>query len=163
MTTIKANTILADTTLSIGSNIVPTYSYPVASSSAIGYTFKLTQVLGQTSMPSGSAFTIMTGQAFTAGTWLITGSYRLVVTATTAANIYLDISKVTASVPTVIGVSSCAITPSGATQFYHNISVIFQADGIQTISMFLTPTITVSTVTYNGQSSSNYLYATRIG
>jgi len=160
MTSLKINNITSDVSLNINSNIVPTYSYPVSSVGAIGYTFKLTQVTGQTSLTSGSAFTILLNQAFTAGTWLITGSYRLTVTATTSANISLNISN---SVPTTIGISSYSIIPSTALAIYPNISVLFQADGINTLSMFLTPTITASTVIYNGQGSINYLYATRIG
>ena len=163
MTSLKINAITSDSSLSINSNIVPTYSYPVSNVGAIGYTFKLTQVLGQTTLTSGSPFTIVLEQAFTAGTWLITGSYRLTATATTSANISLNISKVLATVPTTICISSYSIIPSTALAIYPNISLIYQADGIQTVSMILTPTISASTVIYNGQSSINYLYATRIG
>jgi len=163
MTSLKINAITSDSSLTINSNIVPTYSYPVSNVGAIGYTFKLTQVLGQTALTTGSAFTIMTGQAFTAGTWLITGSYRLVVNASAVGNISLESSKVLAGVFTTIGISSGTIVASAQTQVYPNISLIYQADGIQTVSMVLTATFTAGTITYNGQSSTNYIYATRIG
>ena len=146
---------------SIGRSIVPNYSYPVSSTS-IGYVVKLSQVLGQPALVSGTAFTMLNEQAFTAGTWIITGCYRLVVTATTVANISLNVSKVLSGVSTTICNASYPINATAQTGLYPNLSFVFQADGVSTLSIVLNPIISASTVTYNGNSTFNFLYATRI-
>jgi hypothetical protein len=57
--------------------------------------------------------------------------------------IYLDISNVLAGAPavfTTIGISSMSLVASAQSLVYPNISLIYQADGIQTVSMVLTAT-----------------------
>ena len=162
MTTIKANTILADSTLSIGSNIVPTYSYPVASAGAIGYTFKLTPV---SNTLIGSATKIVDAQVIPAGTWCITGSFRLIVTTTTNGNVLSTVNRTSGGVATTIGVSSLTAYPSAQTQYYQIVSFIFQADGLATLTIDATATATVGSFTFTvGVSNSTFhIYATRIG